>query len=214
MGEAIDHTGLAFFGTVTASISHEIKNRMAIINEQAGLLEDFVAMAERGKEIDLVRLKRLSGSVKEQVAIGDRILRNMNRFAHSVDHPSSSVDIRSLLDLTAKLAARSASQKGVNIEIYPGPEKMEMTTSPFLLMNLLWLLIEAALNRSEPGRELVLSCQKDKDAVCIGIGNESEAKNAGDDDIGKEAKALASALGVDLVSGVEHRGTEIRFMSR
>ena len=34
-------TGLQFFGKMTASISHEIKNVMAIINESAGLLDDY-----------------------------------------------------------------------------------------------------------------------------------------------------------------------------
>ena len=32
--------GIQFFGKMAASISHEIKNVLAIINENAGLLED------------------------------------------------------------------------------------------------------------------------------------------------------------------------------
>ena len=41
--------GLQFFGKVSASIAHEIKNVLAIINENAGLLEDltFAARKER-----------------------------------------------------------------------------------------------------------------------------------------------------------------------
>jgi hypothetical protein len=42
---------------MTASISHEIKNVMAIINESAGLLEDYSLMAEKGMPIDPERLK-------------------------------------------------------------------------------------------------------------------------------------------------------------
>jgi hypothetical protein len=38
--EIVAETGLQFFGKMTASISHEIKNVLAIINENAGLLED------------------------------------------------------------------------------------------------------------------------------------------------------------------------------
>jgi signal transduction histidine kinase len=210
MDEDIESTGLGFFGKVTASISHELKNRMAIINEQAGLLEDLVLMAERGAEIDLARLKRLSGAVKTQVAMGDRILRNMNRFAHSVDTPQCSVDIRSLLDLTTALAARPASLKGVNLEFYPGPEKVEVTTSPFLVMNLVWLLIEASLSRSEPGSELALTCGADKEAVFIGIGNGPAGESTSDFSAGSKAQSLASALGAEIVAGGQHRGMRIR----
>ncbi|MCF8050129.1 MAG: hypothetical protein K9L59_02755 [Desulfobacterales bacterium] len=210
MDEDIEHTGLVFFGKVTASISHEIKNRMAIINEQAGLLEDLLLMAERGGEVDLARLKRVSGAVKVQVAMGDRILRNMNRFAHSIDNPVVSVDIRSLLELTAKLAARLASLKGVNLEIYPGPENVEVTTSPFLLMNLLWLCLETALSVSDSGSELVLTCQKQEDGAAIGIGSEPEGKEHHFPEASRELKSLASALGIELVANEQRGGWTIR----
>jgi hypothetical protein len=50
--DPIAETGLQFYGKITASVSHEIKNVLAIINENAGLLEDFTFMADRGKPID------------------------------------------------------------------------------------------------------------------------------------------------------------------
>ncbi|NNG12708.1 MAG: sensor histidine kinase, partial [Halobacteria archaeon] len=37
---------LRYFGKVTASISHELKNVLAILNEHTGLLQDLTAMAE------------------------------------------------------------------------------------------------------------------------------------------------------------------------
>ena len=46
--ENTSEMGLQFFGRMSASISHEIKNVLAIINENAGLLEDFSLMADRG----------------------------------------------------------------------------------------------------------------------------------------------------------------------
>ena len=81
MNEAIGKTGLKFFGGVVASISHEIKNRLAIINENAGLLEDLVLMSERGMEIDSERLKRLADSLKNQVSTADGIIKKMNQFS-------------------------------------------------------------------------------------------------------------------------------------
>ena len=43
--ELFGYDSLAFFGKVSASISHELKNVMAIISETAGLLGDLSAMA-------------------------------------------------------------------------------------------------------------------------------------------------------------------------
>jgi hypothetical protein len=42
------YDSLAFFGKVNASISHELKNVMAIISETAGLLGDLSEMARGG----------------------------------------------------------------------------------------------------------------------------------------------------------------------
>ena len=70
---------------MSASISHEIKNALAIINESAGLLEDFSLLAEKGRPIDPERLKLLAQSVLKQVQRADGLVKKMNRFAHSAD---------------------------------------------------------------------------------------------------------------------------------
>ncbi|MEE4112297.1 MAG: hypothetical protein V2I40_05740, partial [Desulfobacteraceae bacterium] len=46
------YDSLAFFGKVNASISHELKNVMAIISETAGLLGDLSEMARGGGSVD------------------------------------------------------------------------------------------------------------------------------------------------------------------
>jgi len=77
--------GVRFFGRMSASISHEIKNVLAIINENAGLLDDFALMAEKGMPLDPRRLGKVAESLMKQVRRADAIVRNMNKFAHSVD---------------------------------------------------------------------------------------------------------------------------------
>lgn len=130
--------GLRFFGEMTASISHEIKNRIAIVNEQAGLLDDLLAMAAMGRELDPERLARLAAQVKNQVALADDILRNMNRFAHSVDELWRETDVAEIPPLSAALSRRLANGRNVAIEIAPTETPIRIRTSPFLLMNLLW----------------------------------------------------------------------------
>ena len=65
--DTIGESGLQFFGKVSASISHELKNVLAIINENAGLLEDLTLAAQRGKAIDPERLNRTAGNFLKQI---------------------------------------------------------------------------------------------------------------------------------------------------
>ena len=152
--------GLKFFGTISASISHEIKNRMAVINEQAGLLKDLVTLAEKGKELSLERLMRLSESLKKQVSLTDSIVRNMNRFAHSVDSFQTSTDICDLLTLTAALAKRTVDNRGVEIELELPKPSFSLETAPFFLTNLIWQCLEAVMNLDSKPQKLVIGCEK------------------------------------------------------
>ena len=101
--DILTETGLQFFGRISASISHEIKNVLAIINENAGLLEDLTFMANKGKPIDPDRLKRMAATVQKQIGRGDEILKNMNRFAHSIDETVAEVDLNQTIELIIAL---------------------------------------------------------------------------------------------------------------
>jgi len=54
--DIVGETGLQFYGKICASLSHEIKNALAIINEDAGLLNDFAALADQGRPLDPERV--------------------------------------------------------------------------------------------------------------------------------------------------------------
>ena len=81
--ESIGECGLHCFGAISASVSHELKNALAIINENAGLLEDLSFMAEKGLPLEPAKLKSLAASIGKQIQRADGIIRNMNHFAHS-----------------------------------------------------------------------------------------------------------------------------------
>jgi len=156
--------GVQFFGKMAASISHEIKNVLAIINENAGLLEDICFMAERGKPIDPDRLKRLSGSVKDQIRRADHIMTVMNRFAHSVDEATVSIDVSEVLELLVSLSARFVAMRGVVLEVGK-PVGATITTFPFVLLNLLWLCLDYAMAVVGPGKTIELLAEKTGDGV-------------------------------------------------
>ena len=158
---------LQFFGKMSASISHEIKNVLAIINENAGLLEDYNLMAERGSPVSPERLKALADTVTAQIRRADRIVKNMNRFAHSVDEEETPVDLGDLLELVAALSSRFAAMRGVEIDLKPPAESLSVVSSPFFLANLLWLALDFAMDAAGKGKTVGLTAEKTGFGACI-----------------------------------------------
>jgi len=163
--EIIGITGIQFFGKMSASISHDLKNVLAVINENAGLLEDFCLMAEKGKALEPTRLKRLAEDVKHQIRRGDRIITSLNTFAHSADRESVTIDLRELLGLLVELSLRYASMRGVNLEIDQSADSIMVTTFPFILLNLLWFCLDFAMTAAGHGKTVALAAEKTGDGA-------------------------------------------------
>jgi C4-dicarboxylate-specific signal transduction histidine kinase len=165
--EIVAETGLQFFGKMTASISHEIKNVLAIINENAGLLEDLALMADGGAEIETQRLKNMSRTVMKQVGRADAIMKNMNRLAHSVDEAIKTIDLNDILELLLALSSRFASTRGVAVQPKLNEGPLRLKTSPFFLMNLLWLCLDFAMDAAGEEKIVELATQKTEAGIQV-----------------------------------------------
>ncbi len=165
--DMIAETGLQFFGRISASISHEIKNVLAIVNENAGLLEDLTLMADRGKPIDPARLKTMAAAVKRQIGRADEIIKNMNRFAHSVDQTVTTVDLGQTIGLAIALTARFAAMRGVRVDLQPPASPLTIPTAPFFLMNLLCLCLDLCLSASGDEKRVELVVEETENSVRI-----------------------------------------------
>jgi len=155
----IGNQGFEFIGKINASMSHEIKNVLAIINENAGLLEDFTLMADKGMPIDPERLKSMAGKIQQQIKRADKIVKNMNVFAHSTDETLKHIKLGEILDFVAALSARLISNLGIVLEIVPNAEPVVIQTNPFFLKNLIWLCIDFAMNRTGENKTIAISCK-------------------------------------------------------
>jgi len=154
---------LKFFGKVNASISHELKNILAIISETAGFLNDLTELAKQGKELKLSLLENCSNSIAEEIQRGFTTIKQMNRFSHSVDVPVMDVDLLDILDLMVGLSGFLSFAGNVRIE--DKAQKFEpVTTCPFLLQNLIYQILCFAYGCAGTAGEirLVLSPEKDK----------------------------------------------------
>ncbi len=165
--DVIGEQGLQFFGKMSATISHEINNSLAIINENAGLLQDFTLMADKGMPLDPVRLNSLAGKLIDQIRRAEGIVKNMNRFAHSVDEPVKSVNLDDIVELMVTLSARFASMRGVTVESKPASVPVMITTNSFLMQNLIWLCLDFAMDAAAAGNTIDIITEKTKNGAQI-----------------------------------------------
>jgi len=158
------YDSLAFFGKVNASISHELKNVMAIISETAGLLGDLSDLASTGTPIKPDMLKSCTGSIMEEIQRGFLTIRQMNRFAHSVDTPIESVNLMDLLDLAINLTGYlSFSGKTYLTPCEDGVPTA--STCPFLLQAIIYQALVYEFKTTGPGAAITISLRARGDAA-------------------------------------------------
>jgi light-regulated signal transduction histidine kinase (bacteriophytochrome) len=145
--DAIGDENLRFFGKVVASISHEIKNVMAIINEKAGLLKDLTLMAQKGMALDIHRIQLIADDLQAQIKRGDSIIKNMNKFAHSVDEDIAETNVSEVSGLIATLSERLASRFGVRLTVVPLQPGPVIRTRPILLEQLIWQALQMVMEK-------------------------------------------------------------------
>lgn len=200
--------GLGFFGNMTASISHELKNALAIVNENAGLLGDLALLMEKGRPLSPERLVSLAGNIRRQVQRADDIIRRLNRFAHSVHEQAASVDLGEVLAFTAALAERPATMKGIGLTVDAG-EPVTVEVRPFVLENLLWLCLEQLFAAAGSGATVTLAAEAEGATALVRIhcGTGMEV-NAAATEVERAGQPLLAELQAQL--GVLPAGGELQ----
>jgi len=192
---------LGFFGGITASVTHEMKNYLALINEYNGLLCDLVMAHETGGELNLARLKSLCGDIKRQVVAGGLLLDYLNGFAHCVDQPVRAVDLGQYLELFVALCRRNAGRQGVELALEPLIEACTLQTQPFTLLRGLAQCLELALAGCQPGGRLTVRTVKDDDWACVELAGGGPVE--GDQARACPSQALLHALGARFRQGAQ-----------
>ncbi len=157
--DVLGMTGLLFFGSMSSSNFHEIKNALAIINENAGLLDDIAHFASE-ETIDPDRLKGLAAKIAKQVKRADSIIKNINRFSHSIEKPNETIDLGETVAFVAELTERLAAIRSITVKTVPMASECHITTSPFFLENLIWLCLDFAMGCAGEENTVEISTEK------------------------------------------------------
>lgn len=146
--------GVRYFGAMTASVSHDIKNCLAIMNENVGLMGDLIALSRQRPPLDTERIEAIVQRITRQIRRADDIIKNMNQFSHSMDRAVQSVDLSVAIDLACAVGTRICANGKIDLRHQP-PEKPLQVTAPFFFMlQLIWTLMEGAMDALPPGASL------------------------------------------------------------
>lgn len=180
--DLVHKQGLQFFGSVNASISHELKNIFAIISETAGFLNDLTQLSKQGQTFDLSLLENCSNSIAEEIERGFDTIRQMNQFAHSVDHPVNDIQISDAISLSVKLTGFLSIAKKTRLDdsITTPSKDWSVFTSPFLLQTLVYRTLSALYRALDIGAELVLALRySDPSSVILVFSHDTPADLTG-----------------------------------
>jgi signal transduction histidine kinase len=160
---------LAFFGTIGADVSHDIRNVLSVIGEYAGLLDDLLSQAKRRKGPDPEKLKNLAAKTTRQVRKGTEIMQRFSSFSHAADHETASFDLTALTGNIAALARRRVTLAGCTLEIDLPDEPLSLSGHPFTTQYAIFSGIQIILEALEAGGviKLALTSEASTAAVCI-----------------------------------------------
>ena len=185
----LQETGLQFFGKLSAAVSHDLKNVLSIINEKAGLLEDFCYMARQGRALDMERIDAVTAQVKDQVTRADQIIRCFNRFAHSTDHPVAPVDLGESVATLVQLAQRLLAQMEVQM-VVPSPETpVVIITRPLMAQALIWAGIQWAAGRPGGKKTITIAVERSGEGARLLIGPAA----------GRSAEGVSAAIATEEI---------------
>ena len=182
--------------------THEIKNVIAIINESAGLLEDYSLMVRKGRPIDPDRLNAVSERITAQVRRAGDITRNLNSLAHSVDDFKVGVDVREILELSVAISSRLADMRSVRLILDLPSEFPTVITSQFHFLNLMWQILDYAMAVSGEEKTVRLTFEVQSGWVNIRFTGLSVLVDGGQFPTEKE-NALLNLLGGTLQTEIE-----------
>jgi signal transduction histidine kinase len=202
---------LEFFGEITAMISHELKNSLAILNENTGLLDDMLLMANKGIELNLERVGRLASDLNKQIDRSNNITSNLNSFAHSVDLTASEISVRSILNLFVGISQRLAILNGFSVEIREEFTDFAVNAKKFEILLLLWGLLKHLQSDKKKLEKASLSAESTEDYWQLNIyanNVDDELKSSIEND--KEFNELATRNFVDIITDTNNQNIQLR----
>lgn len=198
---------MAFFGKMTANLTHEFKNILAIIQESAGLMEDIMAISPLSKEKYQDRFNNSMATIKKQLHRGMQLAARFNKFAHAPDQTNAQMDLDEVVDHFCTLTERFARLKHISLQAgKSSPPGANLTTNPVLFYMALFYGLESCLSVLPPNTAISIAPAEKNGRQAVDIICTGEKTPSADDffeklrksDSWDELEDAAGQLGADI----------------
>lgn len=161
---------LVFFGKMGANITHEMRNVLSIIGENAGLMEDLIAVAGR-KGPDCDRLEKVASSIIRNVQKGTEVMQRFSRFAHAADEQVTPFDLTSLTENIAALARKPVTQAGCSLDIEIPNKPIPIMANSFRMQYAIYFSIQliSEISDSEKDKSVRVKLEKQGQVAVVSI---------------------------------------------
>ena len=151
---------IAFFGKITAGVTHEMKNILAIIGESTGLMQDLLALDNSATAL-CDRLNKALGTIDRQIERGVELSNRLNRFAHGPDSGICNVDTAEAGEQVSALCQRFARLKKVTLDRVPSPSNQApaLWIDPVELQMVLFFAIDCCLSLAPADSRIRFCCE-------------------------------------------------------
>ena len=151
---------IALIGRITAGMTHEMKNILAIISESSGLMQDILVAQQEASFLHQEKFTKALGNIHNQIERGIEITTQFNIFAHSMDESWAWVDVNEIAGLVVILLKRFALLKQVELSSEPFEKALSIFTSPTRLILVLAACVDYCLERTAPKNGILLRLEK------------------------------------------------------
>ena len=202
--------GFGFFGAITASLSHEINNVLAIINELSGLLDDFFLAAEQGAPLNVEKLKGTTQRIAAQVERGQEYVKRLNGFAHTVDDKQITIVLNEAVEAITTLCRRFGTLRRVELETSLPGASPRIEGSAFDLQHIIFRCIDIILSASRQGDVIQIDIEPQDDGARLIFAGRSPVESAAELESKQDFLILLVAEMQGTIESVIQAGQPVR----
>jgi len=204
---------LAFFGTITASVSHELNNVLSIINEYSGLLDDLVSGDNKDKPIEKERIQKIALNIANQINREQGIIKLLNRFAHRVDNPLVKFNLNELVSDITRLSQRFASLKRIELGTTIPERQINLTNNPFAVQHVIFLCLKLALEYSNIADCITILLETNESQAIVKIESTAMGKNKETEKIINLISVLSTKLSGEIENIILNKNRQLQQIS-
>jgi two-component system NtrC family sensor kinase len=159
---------LASLGRLAAGVAHEINNPLAIINEKAGLIKDFMTFKEEYKHDK--RLESLIDSVLASVERCGAITKQLLGFARHTEVKVSTVPIRKIIGDVLSFLEKEASYRNITLNLEIPDDLPPLVTDRGKVQQIFLNLINNAFQAvGDGGRITIAASRLDAGKIAVSV---------------------------------------------